>query len=298
MRIGTVVEIWRHPVKSLGGESVDAARIGATGLAGDRQWAVLDGENGEIRSAKRWPALLTCRARFADAGAVGAADHGQQVRPVILSGPDGRELHSDDPACDAALTAWLGRPATLSRRRPAEDLAHYRLVQPRTLESISAEMALQPDESFPDYADMDPEVMGALADCATPPGSYVDAFPLHLISRNALNWFAAQSGLNADVRRFRANLVVAADGAAGGDERRVEDSWIGYRLAVGTAVLRIDSHTVRCAMPGHSQPLFGLTGERAMTGALVRLADRRLGVNVMVETSGDVRVGDAIDRND
>ncbi|HQR04843.1 MAG: MOSC domain-containing protein [Proteobacteria bacterium] len=295
MRIGTVLELWRHPVKSMGGESMAAAEIGLTGLAGDRHWAVLDGESGEIRGAKRWPELLRCRARYAGDGPVTTADYDSRVQAVILSGPDGQELRSDAPDRDAVLTSWLGRAVTLSPRHDARDLAHYRLAQPRTAESIAAEMALQDGEEFPDYSDLDAATMGALADSATPPGSYVDAFPLHLISRNALAWFAGRSGLDTDPRRFRANLVVDVEGAG---NVPAEDEWSGYRLAIGEAVLRIDSRTVRCAMPGRPQPHFGLADQPSMTGALVRQANRRLGVNVLVERPGYIRVGDPIHRLD
>src|ERR687893_737365 len=37
-----VLELWRYPVKSLQGERLETAEIGAEGIAGDRQWAVLD----------------------------------------------------------------------------------------------------------------------------------------------------------------------------------------------------------------------------------------------------------------
>ena len=33
-----VVGLWRYPVKSLQGEPLDAATVGADGVVGDRQW--------------------------------------------------------------------------------------------------------------------------------------------------------------------------------------------------------------------------------------------------------------------
>jgi hypothetical protein len=55
-----VLELWRYPVKSMGGERVDAAAIGDRGLHGDRLWAVRDEERGVLTNAKRFPALLAC----------------------------------------------------------------------------------------------------------------------------------------------------------------------------------------------------------------------------------------------
>jgi hypothetical protein len=38
----SVTEIWRYPVKSMGGETIDAAAVGERGLHADRMWAVRD----------------------------------------------------------------------------------------------------------------------------------------------------------------------------------------------------------------------------------------------------------------
>ncbi|MBV9515816.1 MAG: MOSC N-terminal beta barrel domain-containing protein, partial [Mycobacteriaceae bacterium] len=42
MTMGEVAQLWRYPVKSLGGEQVEYVDIGARGLRGDRLWAVRD----------------------------------------------------------------------------------------------------------------------------------------------------------------------------------------------------------------------------------------------------------------
>lgn len=52
MQVGIIGELWRYPVKSMGGESIPEAHVHAPGMAGDRCWAVLDAETGDICSAK------------------------------------------------------------------------------------------------------------------------------------------------------------------------------------------------------------------------------------------------------
>jgi uncharacterized protein YcbX len=91
-----VLELWRHPVKSLGGELLDAAVLGEEGLAGDRQWALFDVGTGFGLTARRVPELLMGSARC-------AADGGVEV---LL--PDGTAT-----ADDAVLSAWLGREVAL-----------------------------------------------------------------------------------------------------------------------------------------------------------------------------------------
>ena len=98
-----VAEVWRYPVKSLGGEVVDAAVVGEHGVTGDRQWALFGVGTGFGLTARRVPELLHVTARC-------TADGGVQV---VL--PDGTPT-----ADDAALSAWLGRSVVL---RPASSTA-------------------------------------------------------------------------------------------------------------------------------------------------------------------------------
>ena len=42
-----VREIWRYPVKSMGGESLEQVAVGETGVLGDRTWAVRDEVTGK-----------------------------------------------------------------------------------------------------------------------------------------------------------------------------------------------------------------------------------------------------------
>jgi uncharacterized protein YcbX len=294
MHVGKVVEVWRYPVKSMGGEAVAQALVDTGGLAGDRHWAVIDGDAREIRSAKRWPELLGYCARYVGGRAPATDAYAAAVIPVEIVAPDGRTLHSAAADRDAELSAWVQRVVRLSPRAPAHDRDHYRLARARTPESTAAEMDLQAGEAPPDFSLMSDAAavfMQDLADCATPPGSYVDAFPLHLLSRNALAWLSARSGLDTDVRRFRPNLLIDIDGAGA---EPGEDAWIGWHLAIGEVRLRIDSRTVRCAMPGRAQPRFGLAEQPTLARALVEHGRRQLGVNVIVEQAGVIRAGDPI----
>jgi uncharacterized protein YcbX len=94
-----VLELWRYPVKSLQGERLANADLGAEGIAGDRQWALFDLESGFGLTARRVPDLLFGAARL-------RADGGVEV---VL--PDGT-VTTDD----AEISGWLGRPVAL---RPA-----------------------------------------------------------------------------------------------------------------------------------------------------------------------------------
>jgi hypothetical protein len=85
MRIGSVHEIWRFPVKSMGGEQVPSTTIGARGVHGDRLWAIRDLDKNVLTSAKRIPKLLLLSARYLEEP---AADVGPgSIPPVEIAFP-------------------------------------------------------------------------------------------------------------------------------------------------------------------------------------------------------------------
>src|ERR687890_1950452 len=95
--VGSVAEIWRYPVKSMGGERLAQSAIATRGLHADRMWAVRDVELGTFTTARRWPVLLQCDARFAEDPAGRPAGPGD-VLEVVVTFPDGAEVSSLDPS--------------------------------------------------------------------------------------------------------------------------------------------------------------------------------------------------------
>ena len=77
----TVTEIWRYPVKSMGGERLDNVAVDERGVVADRMWAVRDPELGSITTARRRPALLRCGARYA-ADPLGSAPDSSSCCPT------------------------------------------------------------------------------------------------------------------------------------------------------------------------------------------------------------------------
>ncbi|HQW09608.1 MAG TPA: MOSC N-terminal beta barrel domain-containing protein [Steroidobacteraceae bacterium] len=284
--MGQVVQLWRYPVKSMGGERIPSASLVTGGLAGDRHWAV---KERQIRTGKQWPALLKLRARYLREP--GADDHGAQVAPVEISSPDGSRCRSDEPRIDAWLSAQLQKSARLAARQPASAREHYLRASAMTEAEINAEIALQPGEAMPSYEAVPTDLLTLLGTYCTPPGFYYDAYPLHFLTTDSLSYLAERSGLDTDVRRFRPNLLVQTDNATAA---LTEFDWIGRDLAVGEAVLRLESRTIRCTMPSRAQPLFGLGEQKPMTRAIVDHVQRELGVNVRVLQAGRVREGDAV----
>ena len=109
-----VHEIWRFPVKSMGGERLDAVDVARPGLAGDRGFALFDTETGFGLTARRMPELLFASAALRPDGS------------VAVTLPDGSE-----GADDAAISDWLGRAVTL---RSADEPGSRRYENPEDFE--------------------------------------------------------------------------------------------------------------------------------------------------------------------
>lgn len=107
MTLVKVVEIRRYPIKSLLGEQLTTVDVGQRGLAGDRLWAIRDGD-GKFGSGKntrrfrRMPGLFDLRGHY-----VGAT--------TVVELADGRRFAAGAPDGHAALSQALNRRVTIAR---------------------------------------------------------------------------------------------------------------------------------------------------------------------------------------
>ena len=282
--VGTVLEVWRYPVKSMGGEQLARATVGPLGIHGDRGWALRDETANEIRGAKKMPVLMQCAARY------DAEPDGATIPAVTMTLADGSTLRSGDADVNARLSALTGRAVTLWPRQPKEQIDHYRRGLPDQPD-IDAELrqifGRLPDEPLPDLSVMPPE----LFEFTSPLGTYFDLAPMQILTTASLR---ALSALNPaarfDVRRFRPNLLLEpADGADG----LIENDWSGRSLRVGGVVLAIGIPTMRCSMT--TQATAELPKDSSVLRTIVRDGNQNLGVYAGVEQAGAVAVGDAVE---
>lgn len=63
-----VEQLWRYPVKSVGGERVEHVTVTQFGFDGDRRWGILDRETGLFLTARREPRLLLTTATLTEQG--------------------------------------------------------------------------------------------------------------------------------------------------------------------------------------------------------------------------------------
>lgn len=119
-----VDQLWRYPVKSLGGEPLAAATVGSLGIDGDRTVAVLD-ECDAVAWAGEVPALMLARAVTVCSGAI----------DVVL--PDGERFRTDAPDADDRLSAAVRAKVTLVAHKPDRPDAALHVVTTTALRSLS-----------------------------------------------------------------------------------------------------------------------------------------------------------------
>ena len=84
---GTVVGLWRYPVKSMLGEELNAAEISDGGVVGDRRLRIVDAATGVIAGAKnprKWGNFFDYRAAYVEPLRAGAS-----LPAVRVTLPDG-----------------------------------------------------------------------------------------------------------------------------------------------------------------------------------------------------------------
>jgi len=283
-----ISEVWRFPVKSMLGQQLERVAVTATGVLGDRAWAVVDASDGKVASAKnprKWRALLACRAEFLDDPTEEAP-----APDVRITFPDGVVVTSADAGVHDSLSEYLGRPVTLTSRVPETPIFEETwpdvegIAPAEVIESTRARF--DEDESVSDLS---------LAMAA--PGSFLDLAPIHLVTTASLAEFGRrQPDSEFAIARFRPNFVIEDAG-----EGFVENAWVGANVRLGAATVNVLMPTMRCVMTTMAQG--DLPEDRgvlraASTHNRVEIAGLGkwacVGVYAGVVTPGVVVTGDAV----
>jgi uncharacterized protein YcbX len=249
------------------GEELNAAEVTKGGLLGDRAYALVDGSDGKIASAKnprKWPTLFDFRAVLTD-----DPRRGVKMPPVRIAMPDGTIVNSEQPDIHQILSRLLHREVTLS-------------AQPERRAGTA-------EEYWPDIEGLDHRE--TVTDFGLPEGTFFDCAVAHLMTTATLDRLRVLYPQGRfEVRRFRPNMVVET----GTNEKDfVENAWIGQILAIGDTVrLSITGPCPRCVMTTLPQ------GDLPRDAGILRTAAQHnranIGVYASVLQGGRVRRGDSV----
>ncbi len=275
--VGMVFKLRRYPVKSMLGQDVAVSTVTRTGLAGDRRLAVVSRATGKIASAKYprlWRDLLTLSAATLD------EDSLSQVRITL---PGGKTVDSTDADADAILSQVLNAPVRLTATPPPGATLDRAVPDAVLRDGIAAQVPADVIE------------IGA----GSPPGTFVDFAPLHLLTTGTLARIAELSPFGkADFERYRPNIVIRSINPG-----FTENDWLNRDLRVGPdLVLRVIARTSRCAvptlahgdLPRNAQALRVLARHNRITPMESMDPEPCAGVYAEVLTPGLVRTGDPV----
>jgi uncharacterized protein YcbX len=266
IELGSVVSLWRYPVKSMMGEELNATEVTDRGLLGDRAYALVDSSDGKVATAKnprKWPRLFDFRATFLEPPRAAA-----QVPPVRITLPDGTTVTSDQGDLNQILSKALTRAVTLGAAQRG---------------AVSAE------EYWPDMEGLDHR--DTVTDFTLPEETFFDCAMVHLLTTTTLDRLRELYPQGRfEVRRFRPNIVVQL---ASAEKGFAENAWIGHTLALGTAVrLNITGPCGRCVMT--TLPQGDLPKDPGILRTAVQHNRVNVGVYAAVVRGGTIRRGDPV----
>jgi len=265
--LGSIVSLWRYPVKSMMGEELNATEVTKDGLLGDRAYALVDTLDGKVATAKnprKWPTLFDFRAALAD-----VPKPGVKLPPVRITLPEGAIVNSEQPDVHRTLSKALNREVTLSASsdQPAATAEEYWL----DIEGL-------------DHRDV-------VTDFGLPEGTFFDCALVHLLTTATLDRLRLMYPQGRfEVRRFRPNIVVET---ANDEKEFAENAWIGQIVAIGDAVrLSITGPCGRCVMT--TLPQGDLPKDAGILRTAVQQNHANVGVYASVLQGGKVRRGDSV----
>lgn len=277
--MGTVASLWRYPVKSMTGEELPAAELTEYGVLGDRAYALIDGADGKVATAKnpgKWPTLFGFRATFVDQPTRGAA-----CAAVRITLPDGSTVTSTARECNQVLSKILNRTVALAAAERGEVTGVH--------STLAASWTGTAEEYWPDMDGLDHR--DTVTDFPLPGGTFFDGATIHLLTNATLTQL--RDGYpqgRFEVPRFRPNLVVEMPA---GEKGFIEQTWIGHTLAIGKEVrLKITVPCGRCVMTTLAQG--DLPKDSGILRTAVQLNQGHVGVYAAVVQGGTITRGDRV----
>lgn len=262
-----IVELWRYPIKSLGGERLDASAVTELGLVGDRSWGIEDVTTGKILTARREAALLLAQGRLTADG-VAEVHLGDEV------------LRTDDELSD-----WLGRPVRLCAAGAEVGGTYDALVDDLDEAHSNWTSWTGPTGAFHDSQ----RTRVSLISTATLAGQDPRRFRANVV----LGHDSATGEENAPGGpAIPGETGVPGKAGVPDESASVEDGWVGGSLTVGSVLLDVRKHIDRCVMVTRPQPGLGRD-----LGVLKRINSERAGlaaIGALVTRPGRVAVGDTV----
>jgi len=218
--------LYRFPLKSAAGESLQRCASDSLGLLGDRRWMVVAAGTGRFLTQRILPRMALLQAHWQGDTALKLAAPG--MPELLVRVPDDKTMR--------CVQVWSAKPVVPDAGETAAAWLSDFLGQACRLVYLPEDDGIQ--------VDLDYARLGERA-------AFSDGFPFLLIGQASLDDLARRVGRPLEMLRFRPNLVVS------GAEPYAEDGW--KRIRIGQLTFRVVKPCSRCVIP----TLDPATGERA-----------------------------------
>lgn len=261
-------EIWVYPVKSLGGISIQEARVTDRGLELDRRWLLVD-DDGRFLSQREHPQLALFMPEVIDDNL--KISHREFLESIYLNLHPVFSLGNNK----VKVAVWDDTIDAFEVSTEASDWFTKLLGFPARLVYMPEESKRKID---PDYAISGQEIT-----------SFSDAYPFLIIGQSSLDDLNTRLPVKVSINRFRPNFVFA------NGEAFEEDFWRDFRI--GNLSFVGVKPCDRCVMTTVDQEKGIVAGKDPLkTLAKYRNFGNKVlfGQNVIGLDTGTVSIGDEI----
>ena len=208
--------LYRYPMKSARGESLQQVALDKLGLDGDRRWMLVDEASGRFLTQRAEPRMSQLSALWNAQGGLTLSAVGRPTLDVDLPGAD---------ASLRGVTIWRDTLRVPDAGDAAGAWVSDFIGKPTRLVQVPLERARTTQAG---YGKDDDQV------------AFADGFPLLLIGQASLEELSGQVGRPLEMLRFRPNLVIEGSAAY------AEDQW--KRVRIGDVEFRVVKSCSRCIL--------------------------------------------------
>lgn len=208
--------LYRYPLKSARGETLQQIGLDKLGLQGDRRWMLVDEASGRFLTQRAVARMSQLSALYNDQGGLTLSAAGFTSLEVPLP---------DAAAALRGVTIWQDSLRVPDAGDEAAAWVSEFVGKPTRLVQVPLERARS---TAAGYGRDDDQV------------AFADGFPLLLIGQASLDDLSSRVGRPLEMLRFRPNLVIE------GSQAFAEDQW--RRIRIGDLEFRVVKPCSRCIL--------------------------------------------------
>ncbi|MFN3849221.1 MAG: MOSC domain-containing protein [Spirosomataceae bacterium] len=259
-----VSQIFIYPVKSLAGISLNESAVTERGLQYDRRWVLVDESNYHITQRE-----------FAEMALIDVAVGENQLILKHRTKDFGECSVPFEPQTNDSRLVGIWDDEVLAVRVSDEVDAWFQQVL-----GVKCYLFYQPDVSIrpvdKKYAINNEHV------------SLSDGYPILIAGQASIDDLGKKIGQETDIRRFRPNIVFT------GGEAYAEDNFSEF--SINGVALHGVKNCARCPIPNINPDTAEISKETIKTLSSYRTRNNKVffGQNVLVKTTGTIKIGDEI----